>query len=154
MSEIEIARDVALLSADGKTGYPALRRLVEASKASDEVFPHLDEFLAMLEHKSAYVRVRGFTLIAYNARWDKGGCIDGRLERLLTPVTDEKPIAARQCIQALAALIPWKVHLLPQIKARLETAQTDQYPDSMRPLVQKDLLAALALIDETIKRQE
>lgn len=151
MSEQAVAADLALLRTDGKTGYPALQRLMAVSLASDEVYRYLDDFFAMLEHESAYVRIRGFTLIAHNARWDGAGRIDGRLEELLAHIADQKPIAARQCIQALTILIPWKVHLLPQIRARLEQVQTQDYPDSMRPLIQKDLLMVLALIDETIK---
>ena len=143
-----VARDVALLTApDNRTAYAALRRLEEASERSDEVYGYLDRFSELLDDENSYARSRGLALIGKNARWDAAGRIDALLDRFLDHVEDPKPITARQCLRALAELAPCKPALAPRIRARLEAADCARYPDSMAPLVQRDICALLRRLD-------
>ena len=55
---------------------------------------------------------------------------------------DEKPITARQCIQALAQVCLAKPQYIPQILSCFHNADLSKYKDSMRPLIEKDMAAA------------
>ena len=55
---------------------------------------------------------------------------------------DEKPITARQCIQALARVGLAKPQYIPQILSCFHNADLSKYKDSMRPLIEKDMAAA------------
>ena len=54
-------------------------------------------------------------------------------------VTDEKPITARQCIQALAQVGLAKPQYIPQILDCFHNVDLSKYKDSMRPLIEKDM---------------
>ena len=144
-----VARDVALLTASRPAdGYEAFRRLCGLSEQSDAVSPYLEDFWAMREHPSAYVRTRGLVLLAYNAAWDASGRLDGWIDEYLSRVLDPKPTVARQCIQALPRLAAGRPALAPKIRAFLQVADCSQYADSMAPLLQKDMMEALTRIEE------
>lgn len=64
---------------------------------------------------------------------------------MLSHITDEKPITARQCVQAPAQTGQAKQQLIPQITQALLSADLSGYKDSMRPLIERD-------IDETVRR--
>ena len=55
---------------------------------------------------------------------------------------DEKPITARQCVQALAQVGLAKPQHIPQILSCFHNADLSKYKDSMRPLIEKDMAAA------------
>ena len=88
-------------------------------------------------------RSRAISILAANARWDKDGKFDLLLDEFLSHVTDVKPITARQCVAALPEIAEAKPNLIPRIRAALEQADLSGYPDSMQPLVLKDIVAAL-----------
>ena len=69
--------------------------------------------------------------------------IDGYLEH----ITDEKPNCARQCIKLLPLIAAAKPTLAPKIVSALRDANVARYPDSMRPLVQKDIRDSLLAIE-------
>lgn len=143
-----IAELAALLrSKKAGTGYAALTELQRESRESDAVYPYLDEFAAMLEDKSSYVRTRGLILLAENARWDEAGRLDAVMDRYLSHVTDEKPITARQCVQLLPLIAACKPALRERIVRALQGADLSRYGESMAPLVEGDIRAALAEID-------
>ena len=54
-------------------------------------------------------------------------------------MTDEKPITARQCIQALAEVGLAKPQYIPQILDCFHNADQSKYKDSMRSLIEKDM---------------
>lgn len=62
-------------------------------------------------------------------------------------MTDSKPITARQCVAVLPEIAAAKPELLPRIRSALKQADLSGYPDSMRPLVLKDIVAALQKMD-------
>ena len=136
----------ALTGNDAKAGRAALEKLRQESGRGPQIVRYLPEYFAMLDHPNSYVRTRGFLLIAANARWDTAGWIDSRLDQCLALIQDEKPITARQCIQALPELAWAKPGLIAPIRAALEEADAGGYPDSMRPLIERDVAQALAAL--------
>ena len=128
---------------DAKKAYEALKELQAKSLESNAVYPFLDEFGEMLLNENSYIRARGAKLIAANARWDSDYKIDEWIDEYLKHITDVKPITARQCIQALPTLIQYKPDLKETAAKALKKANTSIYPDSMRPLVEKDISQTL-----------
>lgn len=137
---LNIAEQVRVLrSSNNREAYRALQSLQETSDSDDAVYAHIDIFIEMVRDSSSYVRTRGLTLIACNAKWDEAGKIDGIIDEYLDHVTDDKPITARQCIKSLPKLAEAKPHLMPRIVSSLRHADTSAYADSMRSLVQDDI---------------
>lgn len=133
----------ALTGKDAKAGRAALEKLRQESRRGPQIVRYLPEFFDMLDHPNSYVRTRGFLLIAANARWDTAGWIDSRLDQCLALIQDEKPITARQCIQALPELAWAKPDLIAPIRAALEKAGASCYQESMRELVENDIAQVL-----------
>ena len=59
---------------------------------------------------------------------------------------NEKPITARQCVQALAELGTAKPQYIPEILRSLENADLSRYRDSMRPLIERDIAETIAAL--------
>jgi len=57
----------------------------------------------------------------------------------------EKPITARQCIQALKSIVSARSDLVPQIRRALETADTGKYNANMRPLIERDIAGVMKM---------
>ena len=145
---LNIAEQVRVLrSSSNREAYRALQSLQETSDVDDAVYVHIDSFIEMMRDSNSYVRTRGLTLIACNAKWDEAGKIDGIIDEYLEHVTDDKPITARQCIQSLPKLAEAKPHLMPRIVSSLSHADTSAYADSMRSLVQDDIRDVLLALD-------
>ena len=62
-------------------------------------------------------------------------------------MTDVKPITARQCVAALPEIAEAKPELVLRIRSALEQADLSNYPDSMQPLILKDILAVLRKLE-------
>ncbi len=135
-----------LTAKNARDAYAFTQQITEESRASDTWYPHFDEFAALLPHKNSLVRNRAISILAANARWDREGKFDLLLDEFLSHVTDVKPITARQCVAALPEIAEAKPELIPRIRAVLERADLSGYPDSMQPLVLKDIVAALEKI--------
>lgn len=145
---LNIAEQVCMLRCpNNREAYRALQSLQEASDLDDAVYTHIDAFIEMMRDSNSYVRTRGLTLIACNAKWDETGRIDGIIDEYLDHVTDDKPITARQCIQSLPKLAEAKPHLIVRIASSLRQVNISQYADSMRPLVQNDIHDALLVLN-------
>ena len=68
--------------------------------------------------------------------------------QIVTAIEDGgKPITARKCIKSLPKLAEAKPNLMPHIASSLRQADTSQYTDSMRPLIQNDIRDALLALD-------
>ena len=137
-----------LTGKDAKAAYALALQITEESRVSDAWYSHFDEFAALLSHKNSLVRNRTISILAANARWDREGKFDALLDKFLSHVTDVKPITARQCVAALPEIAEAKPELAPRIRTALEQADLSSYPDSMRSLVLKDIVAALQEIKE------
>lgn len=137
-----------LFDKNNKTAYKALQELQNESEETDHVYPYMDRLSDMLESDNSYIRTRGLTLLAYNARWDRDNKIDEIIDGYLKHITDVKPITARQCIKLLPMLAKDKPELKEDILSALHRADVSFYEDSMRPLVYKDIQKALKEIQK------
>ena len=135
-----------LTGKDAKATYALAQQITAESRASDVWYPHFDGFAALLSHKNSLIRNRAISILAANARWDREGKFDALLDEFLSHVTDVKPITARQCVAALPDIAEAKPELASRIRAALEQADLSGYPDSMQPLVLKDIMATLEKI--------
>ena len=123
-------------------------RIIAESRQSGKWYPRFDEFSALLRHPKSLVRNRALHILAANVQWDEENRFDAILPEYLSHVTDEKPITARQCIQALAQIGTAKPRYIPQILACLQSADLSKYKDSMRPLIEKDIAQSIRLLTE------
>ncbi len=108
----------------------------------------MDKLADMIGSDNSYIRTRGLTLIAYNAKWDKDNKIDEIIDEYLKHIEDVKPITARQCIKLLPMIAKNKPELKCDIVTALQKADTSIYADSMQPLVYKDIQNSLAEIEK------
>ncbi len=141
---VNIAETFELLfDKNNNVAYKALQILQKESEEANCVYPYMDRFSDMLDSDNSYIRTRGLTLIAYNAKWDKDYKIDEVIDRYLQHITDVKPITARQCIKLLPMIAKHKPELKNDILAALQKANFSFYDDSMQTLVYKDIQKAL-----------
>lgn len=131
-------------------GCAAMQELAALSTQSNAVYPYMQEFIAKLNSASSYSRTRALTLIAANAKWDEAHWIDENMDAILSHITDEKPITARQFIKLLPELAHVKPGLREDILTALQSADTLRYPPSMRPLVEQDIRQAITDIERRI----
>ena len=97
-------------------------------------------FSSLLNHPKSLVRNRVLNILASNAQWDDANRFDMILDDYLAHVTDEKPITARQCIKALEQVGKAKPQYIPRIIACFHSADLSKYKESMRPLIEKDMV--------------
>lgn len=137
-----------LFDKDNKTAYKALQELQKESEETAHVYLYMDRLSDMLESDNSYIRTRGLTLLAYNARWDRDNKIDEIIDGYLKHITDVKPITARQCIKLLPMIAKDKPELKEDILSALHRADVSFYEDSMWPLAYKDIQKALKEIQK------
>ena len=135
MQEI-IAR---LTAKDDKLACAIADKIIAESRDTDAWYECFDAFASLLNHPKSLVRNRVLHILAANTQWDAENRFDTILPEFLAHVTDEKPITARQCIQALARVGLAKPQYVPQILACFHDADLSKYKDSMRPLIEKDI---------------
>ena len=127
---INIAETFELLfDKNNNVAYKALQILQKESEETDCVY--------------SYIRTRGLTLLAYNAKWDKDYKIDEIIDKYLKHITDVKPITARQCIKLLPIVAKHKPELKNDILSALNKASISIYDDSMQQLVYRDIQKSL-----------
>lgn len=136
----------ALTSKNDQEACALAGKIIDESRLSPAWYPHFDEFTALLSHRNSFVRNRALHILAALAQWDEEGRFDTLLPHYLAHVTDEKPITARQCIQALSVVGAAKPQYIPQICSHLQNADLSKYRDSMRPLLEKDIAATTAAL--------
>lgn len=132
-----------LFDKNNNIAYKALQELQNESVETDRVYPYMDRLSDMLDSDNSYVRTRGLTLLAVNAKWDKDYKIDEIIDKYLGHITDVKPITARQCIKLLPMIAKYKPELKRDILSALYKANICVYNDSMQSLVYKDIQKAL-----------
>ena len=141
---VNIAETFELLfDKNNNVAYKALQELQKESERTDCVYPYMDKLSVMLDSDNSYIRTRGLTLLAYNAKWDKDHKIDEIIDKYLKHITDVKPITARQCIKLLPVIAKYKPELKDDIVSALHRADITVYDDSMQPLVYKEIQKAL-----------
>ena len=125
-----------LFDKNNNVAYKALQELQKESE-------FIDRLSDMLDSDNSYIRTRGLTLLAYNAKWDKEYKVDEIIDEYLKHITDVKPITARQCIKLLPIIAKHKPELKNDILSALNKANISIYDYSMQPLVYKDIQKAL-----------
>lgn len=146
---INIAETFELLfDKNNNTAYKALQNLQKEIQETDCIYPYMDRLSDMPDSDNSYIRTRGLTLIAYNAKWDKDYKIDEMIDKYLKHITDVKLITARQCIKLLPFIARYKPELKNDIISALHKANICVYDDSMQPLVYKDIQKALKEIQK------
>ena len=128
-----------LTAKDDKFACAIADRIIAESREDDAWYEYFDAFASLLNHPKSLVRNRAIHILAANAQWDGENRFDAILPEFLSHVTDEKPITARQCIQALAQVGLAKPRYIPQILDCFHSADLSGYKDSMRPLIEKDM---------------
>lgn len=106
----------------------------------------MDKLADMIDSDNSYIRTRGLTLIAYNAKWDKDNKIDEIIDEYLKHIEDVKPITARQYIKLLPMIEKNKPKLKEDIVSALQKADISIYVGGMQSLVYKDIQNSLAEI--------
>ena len=109
----------------------------------------MDRLSDMLDSDNSYIRTRGLTLLAYNAKWDKDYKIDEVIDKYLKHITDVKLITARQCIKLLPIIAKHKPELKNDVLSALHKADISIYEDSMQSLVYKDIQKTLKVIQKS-----
>jgi len=135
-----------LFDKDNKAAYKSFQELEAASELDNSVYLFFDTFADMIDSDNSYVRTRGLLLISANAKWDEDNKIDEIIDKYLKHILDDKPITARQCINALPKIAEFKPDLAEVIITALRKANPERYASSMQPLVYKDICAALEKI--------
>ena len=128
-----------LTAKDDKFACAGADKIIAESRETDAWYEYFEAFASLLNHPKSLVRNRALHILAANARWDVENRFDAILPEFLTHVTDEKPITARQCIQALTQVGLAKPRYIPQILECFHNADLSKYKDSMRPLLEKDM---------------
>ena len=128
-----------LTAKDDKYACALADKIIAESRDTDAWHEYFDAFASLLNHPKSLVRNRALHILAANAQWDEENRFDTILPEFLSHVTDEKPITARQCIQALAQVGLAKPRYIPQILDCFHKADLSKYKDSMRPLIEKDM---------------
>ena len=128
-----------LTAKDDKYACALADKIIAESWDTDAWYEYFDAFASLLNHPKSLVRNRALHILAANAQWDEENRFDTILPEFLSHVTDEKPITARQCIQALAQVGLAKPRYIPRILDCFHKADLSKYKDSMRPLIEKDM---------------
>ena len=128
-----------LTAKDDKFACALADKIIAESRERDTWYEYFDAFVSLLNHPKSLVRNRALHILAANAQWDVENRFVTILPEFLTHVTDEKPITARQCIQALAQVGLAKPQYIPQILDCFHNVDLSKYKDSMRPLIEKDM---------------
>lgn len=79
---LDIAQTFEMLfDKNNNIAYKAIQELQKESDKTNHVYPYMDKLSGMLDNDNSYIRTRGLTLLAYNAKWDKGYKIDEMIDK-------------------------------------------------------------------------
>ncbi|MCI5802103.1 MAG: SufBD protein [Oscillospiraceae bacterium] len=144
---MEISGCIARLTdKDAKAACRYMEQIVRESREDGRWAPYFTGFAQLLRHKNSLVRSRAVCILAAGARWAGEEGLEAVMDELLLHIADEKPITARQCIAALPEIAAARPRLIPRIRQALESADPGVYRDSMRPLIERDIEAAIKAI--------
>jgi hypothetical protein len=134
--------------------YPALLLLTARSERTPDVLPHWPRFCRKLTNGNSYQRSIGILLLAANARWAEEGAIDECLPDCLRLIADEKPITARQAIQALGRIAQDAPHAAKRIADALMQMDIHAVRETMRKSILLDICHALLPLNGTPDLQD
>ncbi len=134
--------------------YKSFLLLQSRSQIYNDVYAYWDEFVTKLDSNNSYQRSLGLMLMAENARWDETGRLDTNIDRYLSFCDDEKPVTVRQCIQALAKIVPYKKQYYDAIVAKLIGIDIMQRKETQQKLLLIDIITILKLIEKEEPRED
>ena len=128
-----------LYNEDNHSAYQALLELETITIESNVLYDDFNEFLKMLSHDKTFIRVRGFRLICYLAKWDHENKINQNMDIILNELEDEKGTSVRQCLEKLNLILMYKPELTEVIEDKIKHLDITQYKESMQSLIKKDI---------------
>ncbi len=134
--------------------YRALLLLLSRSSATPDVYRYWDVFRSKLTSDNSYQRSIGMLLLAANARWDEGDRCAEALDDMTKLLGDEKPVTIRQCVGALEAVALAVPEVREKICTRLISTDLSVIRETMRKLVQKDIVHALTALKSVCSTPE
>ena len=129
-----------LTGKDTVRGYELFIELTKELSKNNKYYDMIDELIPLLKSNNAYVRIRSFCLLCYEARWDDENRLDDCIDEMLELLHDDKPVVVGKCIEALHELLIYKDYSFKVEKA-LNNIDLNKYKDTMAPLIQKDIEA-------------
>ena len=130
----------ALSSKKDEVRYPPFLLLQALSGFRGDLYPYWDTFQEKLRSENSYQRSIGIVMLARNAKWDTQNKLDEIIGLYLSFCDDEKAVTVRQCIQSIAYILPYKVHLHGVIADKLMSIDISERKETQQKLVLKDIL--------------
>lgn len=84
-----------LYNEDNNSAYKTLLELETITTESNELYNYFNDLLDMLNSEKTFIRVRGFCLICYLAKWDNENKINKNIDVILKELDDDKGTSVR-----------------------------------------------------------
>lgn len=97
-----------LYNKDNNSAYKNLLELEIITTESNELYSYFDDLLEMLNNYNTFIRVRGFRLICYLAKWDFENKINHNIDKILKELEDDKGTSIRKCLEKLNLILMYK----------------------------------------------
>lgn len=98
---------------DNNSAYKTLLELETITTESNELYSYFYYLSAMLNSKKTFIRVRGFILICFLAKWDNE---NKNIEVILNVLEVERGTSIRQYLEKLNLILMYKIELTEVIK--------------------------------------
>lgn len=145
MNQCDVQNSIErLFDKDTPDAYKNLLALEKFSETDSSLYAYLYQFFGMINDQRYGVRVRGFRLLAKQAKWDADGKIDKNIDAILENLYDPKPTAVRMKLDAMKDIAREKGNLHNVILRFLQKFDYSSFPESTRGLIKKD-------VDELVK---
>lgn len=104
-----------------------------------DVYVFWDSLVEKLSSENSFHRSIGLMLLAENVRWDKNKAFDGIFSQFMSHCSDEKFITARQTIQSLVNIVPYRIDLIGKISEYLKSLDLSKYKENQQSLLKRDI---------------
>lgn len=128
-----------LTNKNEQESYKVTNEVFEIIEKSDVFYPYFDGFLSLVEGRTSFMRMRGFTFCIALAKYDTENKIEKALPTLLSLLKDDKPTTVRVCLSSIKNLVEIKPNLKKEILPYLDTIDLGKYKESMSHLIAKDI---------------
>jgi Glu-tRNA(Gln) amidotransferase subunit E-like FAD-binding protein len=128
-----------LYNKDNEIAYKNLLDLEVICTESNELYNYFDDILKLLNDNNSFIRVRGFRLICYLAKWDKDNKINKNINLILNELDDNTSTSVRQSLQKLNLILLYKPELSSIIEEKLNKLDISKYKETMQSLIKKDI---------------
>lgn len=146
LTTVEVGEFFELLTiTDNELRCAAFFCLKHRSTYYSDVYVFWDRLVEKLSSENSFHRSIGLMLLAENVRWDKNKAFDGIFSQFMSHCTDEKFITARQTIQSIANIVPYRKDLMAKISEYLKSLDLSKYKENQQSLLKKDIESILKL---------